>query len=304
MEQEKVLKFFEFIYDRQLIWYKKEKLKLPAPWTDDPILSTYKFCNMYRELDRGTQYILKMISDPSISLENKIFNIYCYRFFNKDKLFEEFFDGYLNVETFDFSKYETLLDSKLNSGLKIYSDAYTTCQIPFNENYRKSNKHIQVLLKLKHLRNLILYENFIGRFLAGKSPMEQISVLQEIKTVGDFLAGQIYLDITYTKAIPFSGDDFIIIGPGCAEGIQLLYPELPKKKYSEFMHHLRNHENYYFNELKLKTNKDWHQIKYTSLYQKTDNISLMNYQHSCCEYRKYLNLMNPNRNGRKRYYRG
>ena len=67
--------FFEFIYDRQLIWYKKEVLLLPPPWTDDPVLGKYKFCNVYRELDRGSKYLIKtVISNPLLSPEVKFFN--------------------------------------------------------------------------------------------------------------------------------------------------------------------------------------------------------------------------------------
>lgn len=43
----------EFIIERQKIWEKKIKNK-PMPYTRDPILQKYKFCNIYRELDRQT----------------------------------------------------------------------------------------------------------------------------------------------------------------------------------------------------------------------------------------------------------
>ena len=51
--------YWYFAYERQNIFLKKEK-GLPAPWTDDPILREYKFCNSYRVNDRVSQYLLKM----------------------------------------------------------------------------------------------------------------------------------------------------------------------------------------------------------------------------------------------------
>lgn len=42
-----------FIEERMHIWEKKT-VGLPRPYTDDPILSKYRFCNILRELDRQT----------------------------------------------------------------------------------------------------------------------------------------------------------------------------------------------------------------------------------------------------------
>ena len=42
-----------FINERNKIWQKKVAGELP-PYTDDPILSTYRFCNIFREFDRQT----------------------------------------------------------------------------------------------------------------------------------------------------------------------------------------------------------------------------------------------------------
>jgi hypothetical protein len=37
--------------------YLKRQARLPPPWTDDPILGRWSFCNMYRHLDKTTQWI-------------------------------------------------------------------------------------------------------------------------------------------------------------------------------------------------------------------------------------------------------
>lgn len=42
-----------FIGERMHVWEKK-MVGLPRPYTDDPILSKYRFCNILRELDRQT----------------------------------------------------------------------------------------------------------------------------------------------------------------------------------------------------------------------------------------------------------
>lgn len=34
----------------------------PAPWTDDPILRAYKFCNVFRAADRVSQYLIREVA--------------------------------------------------------------------------------------------------------------------------------------------------------------------------------------------------------------------------------------------------
>ena len=44
--------------------YLKRKMNLPKPWTSDPILQDYRFCNVYRELDRETMWIKENWREP------------------------------------------------------------------------------------------------------------------------------------------------------------------------------------------------------------------------------------------------
>lgn len=51
----------EFIAERISIWEKKAS-GAPAPYTTDPILSHFRFCNIYRELDRQTIEIHELLA--------------------------------------------------------------------------------------------------------------------------------------------------------------------------------------------------------------------------------------------------
>jgi len=53
--------FWRFIAERHSIYKKKEIEKLPPPWTDDPILSSFKFTNVVRSTDPGTRYVIDKI---------------------------------------------------------------------------------------------------------------------------------------------------------------------------------------------------------------------------------------------------
>lgn len=73
----KLMKEIEkFISERMKVWEKKE-MKSEPPYTDDEIISRYRFCNIYRELDRQTIEIhsdLKILErDFDVWLLNLVF---------------------------------------------------------------------------------------------------------------------------------------------------------------------------------------------------------------------------------------
>ena len=50
--------FFQTMYERQLIWKRRFIDKKESPWTTDAIFKKFKFTNVYRELDRNSQYCI------------------------------------------------------------------------------------------------------------------------------------------------------------------------------------------------------------------------------------------------------
>ena len=54
--------FFAFARERHQIYLDRAAGK-PEPWTDDPILGTYRFTNVFRELDRTTVWFRENVRD-------------------------------------------------------------------------------------------------------------------------------------------------------------------------------------------------------------------------------------------------
>ena len=100
--------FFDFVYERQLIGYKRFKMNQNFPWSKNPILQKYKILNVYRELDKGTIYViekLKRIKDRKIIFLNVVF----YRFFNKYNLYEYFGVDLFNSEDSQIEQIKEIL---------------------------------------------------------------------------------------------------------------------------------------------------------------------------------------------------
>lgn len=54
--------FFDFARKRHAIYLDRAAGR-PEPWTDDPILGTYRFTNVFRELDRTTEWFRVFVRD-------------------------------------------------------------------------------------------------------------------------------------------------------------------------------------------------------------------------------------------------
>lgn len=300
------MKYYEYIYDRQLIFHKKEVLKEKGPWTEDPILKNYHFCCVRREDDKGSKYLVKTItSNPDLSFKNKFFNIVAYRWFNVYGLFENIFDKPLDYETFDFKHYEEMLDSK--KGGKLFNEAYLIIQYPFNASHRPKHKHVQILFRLEWLADQIKNKGFVERFLMFEDYKNQLDWLMEINGVGYFIAFQLLLDLEYTGELKHNGDDWVIMGPGAIFGVNWLIKSTTFKEKLDFTYMLRDDQDKNFKKLLEDKGKDWFAIRSKSNFYENPNLSICDIEHNLCELNKYLKLesyLNGNKRPRIRFYKG
>ena len=63
--EKRVKHFINLALERHKIYVLKEKYKAKKPWTQDPIFLKYRFCNVFRRLDKVTDYIVKTVIKPN-----------------------------------------------------------------------------------------------------------------------------------------------------------------------------------------------------------------------------------------------
>ena len=99
--------YWYFACERQNIFVKKKNGE-PSPWTSDPILQEYKFCNSYRVNDRVSQYLLKNViyNGKHYSDEDMLFRIIIFKLFNKESTWELLMNNFndITLKTFDVKK--------------------------------------------------------------------------------------------------------------------------------------------------------------------------------------------------------
>ena len=300
-----LLDFYEFIYDRQLIWHKRFVKKEPSPWTNSHYFINFKFCNVYRELDKGSIVLIeKVLKNKELSLEDKILNIFLYRRFNTVSFFDMF--GVQTMKTFDWKRLEKRMDEEKKKGNRLFNDAYIICQRYYTSEYRSRDKHVQQLLLIDGLRK----EFHEFKFHVLKDGRNYIKSLHEafvkrIPMTGNFLAYQYCTDISYIPELKnrfIDLNDFVAMGPGSIPGVHLLFPGTAKKDCGEKCKQLWMGQEKYFYSLMMRKNKDWSKIRYKTPYDKSEYLSLSNIQNCLCEFRKRVMLeLNPNK--KKRYFK-
>ena len=76
--------YWYFASERQRV-FERRVAGEPGPWTDDPILREFKFCNVFRAADRVSQYMIRDVCyhDEPCSPEDRLFHIAAFRTFSK-----------------------------------------------------------------------------------------------------------------------------------------------------------------------------------------------------------------------------
>ena len=111
--------FFYYINERHKIFIKRH-LEDPFPWTDDEILQTYSFCNVFRELDKVTVWIRENWKEPYADHPNLPFAMAMARQINWPETLEELgFPEHWNPE-----RIKAIMQGRMNRKEKVYTGAY------------------------------------------------------------------------------------------------------------------------------------------------------------------------------------
>lgn len=200
--------FFEYARKRHQIYIDRKAGK-PYPWTTDPILLEYRFCNVYRELDTTTQWFRENVREPLRHSPEALFATVAFRWFNKTetgKVMKEWLLG--GAANWDKAKvYQTLRHLK-----PIVTGSYII-KTPDG-----MDKLSGVLWCIDQIGKDC---NFIARNAKDKLTQENVwELLKEYPFLGDFMAYEIVTDLTHTDILHKAGDimTWANPGPGAARG--------------------------------------------------------------------------------------
>ncbi len=207
--------YWRFAAERLQI-YNRRLADSVGPWTDDPILASFRFTNTYRAADRVSQYLIREVQyhkDRPQAPAEVFFRTILFKIFNRIGTWEalERELGPLSWQASDLAAVERVLNRLLNAGARIYSAAYIMPAPPFGF-ARKHANHVALLSKM-------MADGLAARLAAARSLEEVYRLIRTYPGVGPFLAFQYAIDLNYSSLLDFEESDFVVAGPGALDGI-------------------------------------------------------------------------------------
>jgi hypothetical protein len=210
--------YWRLAAERQRVYFARLAGE-PEPWTDDEIVSQYRFTNAYRAADRVSQDLIRVIYTGSQDPDDLLLRILLYRFFNKPETWQTIENalGEVTSTDFDTEACGAILDQALNQGDRIYSAAYIVPPPPFGHQ-RKHRNHLALL-------NTMIDSGLAHSLQQAEGLKEVFHMLSAFPSLGPFLAFQLTIDVNYSTLIDFDEDDFVVAGPGAISGLTKCFPD-------------------------------------------------------------------------------
>lgn len=226
IDPDAALNFLGYVEARHQVWEARQA-GLPQPWTDEPIVASRKFTNVFRILDPGTQFIMTDLLEDDPSERDLLMRLFLYRHTGRTEVWE-----YARVM---MGQYPTTED--LDDLLEVWRDyrgegkgrpVFTGAYLVFPQSATPGTDKLESIINLT--ARLFCEGRFpdgdiVPDFLASTTQAERFATLRRNKGVADFMSMQILTDWGYT---PHSGvdreDEFVVPGPGARKGAAALDP--------------------------------------------------------------------------------
>lgn len=207
-----MIDFWRFVALRQAAYWRRERGQGP-PYSDDPAIARYHFCNVYREADRGTRWFQSHRTpspddSPVGLISHEIWQSVVYRLVNRISTFE----AYGRIPQFEEGDaWLQFLIDRMGAGEKIFTGRH------LNRGYA------YYAATVSYLEDSGLFDVSCAVLDAGS--LEAVCrQLTTIPNVGRFFAWQVTCDLVESDALPrySDSDTWAMLGPGAVNGARLV----------------------------------------------------------------------------------
>jgi len=330
-----IAKFCAFIYERQEIWRQKNR-GISAPWTTDSLLSAYAFCNVYRELDRGTVFfrsaVAAFLPTPwhfSREREQRLRALTVTCIVGGRPLVPEnapaaqptpicTFTSCASVSIMQRVLWASLVYRLLNKIESFWGHGIPTvekwpafkqhlCTLRREGKSIFSNAH-QTMGLDRYVQSLdavaVMLPSLAGS-LEGADPEQAVRVLTtRVENVGVFFAWQVVCDLLETNCLDSSGENqWVALGPGAKRGLGLIFTEPTSASTGNQKERVRGGKG--GNIAKCRFLADvapaaFYRLGLPFYYIRGRQLTLKNIEHCLCEFAKYESNMSGGRYFRSR----
>lgn len=282
--------------------YLRRMAGQPKPWTDDPILQTYKFTNPFRENDRGTVWLRENFLtpyryplNPSFGTPEQqeerdrehlgllAFNICFYRMFN--------WIGTAEVigwqDDWEPAEIQEKLESRLFAGYQVFTGAHMVRSAfgrPKIDCIVEVCTHLWELCHREIVDDIGIVAQGLGEYARmSNSLQDTFKQLLKVPYVGPFMAYEMVTDMRHTRILENASDimTWANPGPGAQRGLQRLgLPWKPDSAAIESMRILLQHSYSRPGQMGMKNPDCDLPIDFPLL-------EMRDIEHSLCEFDKY-----------------
>lgn len=273
--------FWRFVEERHKIWLRRETGQ-PRPWSDDPILNQYHFCNVFRDLDYGTRWYGHHIAPLTRDLEEFIWYTLIYRLVNDVTWFLRL--GHIpSPQDWKGKKSHKASVAAIEAAGKPHSQAYLTFGSPSKQS--RTAKLVSLLDD-----NLPLLRDVCCDIGVSRDLEYVWGGLQGFYGIGPFVAMQIYRDLIFAGALDLDLDEdsWCYIGPGAQYALGQISGEKTYQGQWQFLYAASRSQHESFRRLDISNDG-------------LSGLNLNDIQHCMCEYGKWLKFRQGK--GKRRYYR-
>lgn len=214
---------WHWVRERERIRTQKDA-GAPPPWTDDPVLATYRFCNVRREDDRVTVWVRENIREPYADHSLLWLMLCAARQINwPDTLAELIRSGaWPDRSTFHPRDMTMVLNARKQSGLKVYTGAYMI-SAPSTKGADK-----QAYIAEKVIGGLWERHTAFAAAFAEHSAATMQRAHEKIMRTngwGPFMAYQAVVDMRFTRLLRDAPDvaTWAAAGPGTIRGLNRVH---------------------------------------------------------------------------------
>lgn len=264
---------WDWIAERHRIYLKKAAGE-PAPWTADPVMQSYRFCNVFRELDKVTVWVRERWRDPYADNPQLWIAMCLARQVNWPETLEEV--GFPE-SAYDADLVRARLEARKARGEKVYTGAYMI-SAPAGE--------FAGMAKPEYTANIVVgalwkeRAQFDALFAGGRQPrMQEVHAwLRQFRGWGDFMAYEVVTDLRHTRYLRNAPDidTWAVAGPGAIRGLHRLHGRPYKKALSQ--------------EQSCIEMRELLALSRTALPDFVPRLELREIEHSLCETDKWLRV--------------
>ena len=208
---EELDRYTYWIEERERIRHLKEELKQDPPWTEDPILKEFKFCQVFREDDRTTRWFRTHMREPLRNSPDVFMATIAFRFFNLIETGRTLLDNNLHIQ---WDRPKAIEEIKKNP--KWITGAYIV------KSPNRMDKVTGVTECVSHLWDD--RENIIKQLESFTTLEEAWKFLMQYPYIGPFVSYEMVTDLRHTYLLENATDicSWGNPGPGAMRGLNRL----------------------------------------------------------------------------------